>query len=234
MTARTGWLAILMTLAPGCTANPAGPAYDYTIPAAWAGAVTHPFFPLVSGAVANFAEQSSAGTTTVTVEVLPGTRVVHGVVAVVVRDRVYLNGVLIEDTYDYYAQDLDGNVWYLGEDTKEFANGQVVSTEGSWEWGVDGALPGIIMWAAAAARVGIAYRQEFYQGKAEDWAKVVSVGQTVTVPAGNYTGCITTDDWNGLDPATHELKSYCPGVGLALEVTVGSGEREELISRTTP
>lgn len=78
------------------------------------------------------------------------------------------------------------------------------------------------------------YRQEFYRGNAEDWAKVVSLGQSVTVAAGSFTGCITTEDWNGLEPGARELKSYCPGIGLALEVVAGSGEREELVNRTTP
>lgn len=148
------------------------------------------------------------------------------------RDKVYLAGSLIEETLDWYAQDGAGNVWYLGEDSKEIENGQVVSTEGSWEWGKEGALPGIIMWADPGAHIGENYRQEFFRGEAEDWAKVLAVGQTVNVPYGNLTGCIKTEDWNGLESGGRENKYYCPGVGLALEVKVEGGERLQLLSKT--
>jgi hypothetical protein len=145
---------------------------------------------------------------------------------------VFLNGTLIEDTQDWFAQDAAGNVWYLGEDTKEYENGRVVSTEGSWEWGKDGALPGVIMWADPAAHIGEAYRQEFYRGKAEDWGKVLAVSQTVSVPFGNFSGCIRTEDWNGLESGTHEQKYYCPQIGFVLEVH--GNQREELITFQRP
>ena len=111
-------------------------------------------------------------------------------------------------------------------------NGHVVSTEGSWEWGKEGALPGIIMWADPGAHIGESYRQEFFRGEAEDWAKVLAVGQAVNVPYGNLTGCVKTEDWNGLESGGRENKYYCPGLGLALETTVQGGERLELQSRT--
>ena len=100
---------------------------------------------------------------------------ISGVTATVVHDQVFLDGELTEDTFDWYAQDADGNVWYLGEDSREIENGQVVSTEGSWEWGVDGALPGIIMWADPADHMNEEYRQEYLKGVAEDLAKVVAL-----------------------------------------------------------
>jgi hypothetical protein len=158
--------------------------------------------------------------------------VVNGVTATVVRDRVFLNGSLIEDTYDWYAQDRAGNVWYLGEDSREIRNGQVTSSAGSWEWGVDGALPGIIMWGDPAAHIGESYRQEFYRRKAEDWGKVVGVGQTVTVPFGSLTNCIRTEDWNALESGSREDKYYCPQVGISLEVK--DNERVELLTMRRP
>ena len=155
---------------------------------------------------------------------------VSGVTATRVHDQAFLNGSRIEDTYDLYAQDADGNVWYLGEDTKQIQNGVVVGTEGTWEWGVDGALPGIIMWSDPAAYQGRDYRQEYYPDNAEDWGRVDSLGQSVAVPAGSFTGCITTTEWNGLEANSQEAKSYCSGVGLVL--TVAGSDREELVSKT--
>jgi hypothetical protein len=158
--------------------------------------------------------------------VLSATRVVNGVVATAVRDRVYIDDQLVEDTEDWYAQDVAGNVWYLGEDSKEIRNGQVDSRAGSWQWGQDGALPGIIMWANPAAHLNEEYRQEYLRGEAEDWGKVVATSQTVTVPHGTLTGCIKTEDWNGLEPDEVESKFYCPNIGFVLETF--ESERVEL------
>ena len=137
-----------------------------------------------------------------------------------VEDRVYLEGELIEETFDWYAQDKEGNVWYMGEDSAEYENGVKVSTEGSWEAGVDGAQPGIIM--KANPRVGDSYRQEYYAGEAEDMAAVVAVDQSVSVASGDYNGCIKTLEWTPLTADSEEYKYLCPDVGLALE-TLGDG-----------
>jgi hypothetical protein len=145
-----------------------------------------------------------------------------------VRDTVTLDGELIEDTFDWFAQDIDGNVWYLGEDTKEYENGEVVTTEGSWEAGVDGAEAGIVM--LANPQVGDAYRQEWYPGHAEDVAEVVSLNEEVTVPFGTFTNCLQTRDFSTLEPELNEFKYYCTSVGaVTLEVVIDSGERVELI-----
>ena len=103
-----------------------------------------------------------------------------------VRDSVYVDDELVEDTYDWFAQDRDGNVWYLGEDSQEIDDGEVVSTEGSWEAGVDGALPGIVMPAEPA--VGDAYRQEYYVGEAEDMFEIIAVGGSVDGPRRQLRG----------------------------------------------
>jgi hypothetical protein len=228
-------IAAAELLVPACSNDPTGPAYNPEIPAAWASAVTNQYYPLTPGTAYQYEGDTPDGVETITIEVLPQTRTINGVVATVVRDRAFLDGELIEDTEDWFAQDADGNVWYLGEDTKEYENGQVVSTEGSWEWGVDGALPGIVMWADPAAHTGEEYRQEFYEGEAEDWGKVTALDEAVTVPYGSFTACIKTEDWSGLEPTVRENKHYCPGIGLTLEEQVaGGGERVELVELTGP
>lgn len=149
------------------------------------------------------------------VMVLTDTRPVMGITATVVRDTVTEGGQLIEDTFDWFAQDVDGNVWYLGEESVEFRNGEPVSTAGSWEAGVDGALPGIIM--PANPTVGQAYRQEYYVGEAEDMAEITATGQHVEVPLGTFDDVLVTREWTPLQPRTDERKYYAPGVGVIKE-----------------
>ena len=159
--------------------------------------------------------------------------VAAGIEARVVHDVVSRDGAVVEDTLDWYAQDADGNLWYLGEQTAEYENGQVASTEGSWEAGVDGAQPGIAV--PADPRPGLTYRQEYLAGEAEDQGTVLSTTEQVGVPTGIYTGALLTRDTTALEPDLVELKFYVPGIGpvLTLESSGGSG-REELIrsSRT--
>jgi hypothetical protein len=139
------------------------------------------------------------------------TKKVMGVECVVVDHKEWEGDKLIEKTYDWFAQDKEGNVWYFGEDTKEYKNGKVVSTKGSWEAGVDGAKPGIIM--QAHPKVGQIYRQEYYPGEAEDMAKVLSFNASVTVPYGSFDHVLETKEWTPLEPSYHEHKYYARGVG---------------------
>jgi hypothetical protein len=139
------------------------------------------------------------------------TKMVMGVECVVVDDRAWEEGKLIEKTYDWFTQDKEGSVWYFGEDTKEYKNGKVVSTKGSWEAGVDGAKPGIIM--QAEPKVGQSYRQEYYPGEAEDMAKVQSLNESVTVPYGSFDHVLETKEWTPLEPSYDEHKYYARGVG---------------------
>lgn len=194
--------------------------------------VTNTHFPLSPGTVWTYEEETEDGLERIIVEVLAERRQVAGITATVVHDRVFLNDDLTEDTFDWYAQDPEGNVWYLGEDSKEMANGQVLSTAGSWEHGVDGAMAGIVM--PASPSVGQAYQQEFYEGQAEDRGKVVSLNESVTTPAGSFTNCIMTEDTTPLEPRVLENKFYCPGVGTVLELNVASGTRVELLTVETP
>jgi hypothetical protein len=139
------------------------------------------------------------------------TRKVMGVECIVVDDRAWEDGKLIEKTYDWFAQDKEGTVWYFGEDTKEYENGKVVSTKGSWEAGVDGAKPGIIM--QGDPKVGESYRQEYYKGEAEDQAKVQSLNASVSVPYGSFDHVLVTREWTRLEPSYDEHKYYARGVG---------------------
>jgi hypothetical protein len=236
MQGRTGiQLVAAILIASSCSDNPAGPDYDPDIrPEDFVSAVSNPLFPLTPGTTSIFLADTDEGVERIVVEVLSETRIVNGVMATVVRDRVYLDDELAEDTYDWYAEDSAGNVWYLGEDSKEVENGQVVGSEGSWEWGVDGALPGIIMWADPSAHIGESYRQEFYEGEAEDWGRVVALNRAITVPFGTFTNCVETEDWNALESGGRERKFYCPQIGLVLETpAAGGNERVELVERTT-
>ena len=159
-------------------------------------------------------------------------QIANGIEARVVRDTVTSDGELIEDTLDWYAQDADGNVWYLGEDTAEFEDGEITTTGGSFEAGVDGALPGIIMPADPVP--GLAYRQEYYEGEAEDNGAVLSVDELAEVPAGQYREVLLTKDTITIEPDVLEYKLYAPGVGPVLVFGVsGGGGREELIEMTT-
>jgi hypothetical protein len=156
-------------------------------------------------------------------------RIANGITARVVHDEVTQGGKPVEVTDDWYAQDKAGNIWYLGELTREFQNGKVTSTEGSFEAGVDGAQPGIAV--PARPRPGLRYRQEYYKGQAEDKAKVVSVTEQAEVPFGHFRRVLMTRDVNPLKPKIVEFKFYARGVGPVLAVGVSGGsDREELMS----
>jgi hypothetical protein len=156
-------------------------------------------------------------------------RIANGVTARVVRDMVSENGVPTEITDDWYAQDEDGNVWYMGEATTEYENGKPVTTAGSFEAGVDGAQPGIIM--PADPRPGLSYRQEYYKGEAEDEGSIVSLEEQAEVPFGHFDPVLMTRDTNPLEPKVLEFKFYARGIGPVLAVSVSGGsDREELLS----
>ncbi len=188
--------------------------------------VDNPYFPLPVGRQWVYRE----GDQRVEVTVTNRTKLIaNGVVARVVRDEVTRKGVPVELTDDYYAQDAKGTVWYLGEATTEYANGKPVSTEGSFEAGVDGAQAGIIM--PARPKVGMRYRQEFSKGHAEDRAKIVSLRERVKVPLRRYRKTLMTLETNPLEPDVLEAKFYARGVGVVLAVGMsGDTDREELIA----
>ena len=158
------------------------------------------------------------------------TRKILGVKCTVVQDTVYVDGKIEEDTLDYYAQDRHGNVWYFGEATAELVNGLVVSIDGSFIAGKDGAKPGIIM--PAAPPLGATLRQEVALGEAEDVARYESRGGRVTVPYGSFGKVLKTFETTPLEPTARESKYYAPGVGLILTINLETGERDRLVSVT--
>jgi hypothetical protein len=192
--------------------------------------IDNAFWPMAPGTHWSYRETDGDGREQrVQVTVLDETREIMGIEARVVHDVVTEDGELVEDTFDWYAQDGNGNVWYLGEETREYEDGKLTTTAGSWEAGVDGALPGVIV--PATPEVGMAYRQEYYAGEAEDAAEVLSLSERAEVPFGSFRDVLLTKDFTPLEPDVLEYKLYARGVGpvLVLGVSGGSG-REELVA----
>lgn len=200
----------------------------------------NPFQPLVPGTVWEYMafDAQGAAIETSRVEVLNQTILIEDVNCIVVRDQVWEldeeNEILVEDTLDFFAQDREGNVWYFGEDSQSFEDGRLVSLEGSWRAGENGALPGIVM--LADPQPGDVYRQEFLIGEAEDVARVVTRGESeITVVFGTFTqDVLRTREWSPLEPDLFEIKFYAPDTGLILENNPNEGERVELIDMTVP
>lgn len=166
------------------------------------------------------------------IERLSSTKNIMGITCIIQRDRAYLDGILIEDTEDWLAQDDDENLWYMGEFVKNYDDeGNFKNNDGSFEYGMDGALPGY--WLPADPLVGQRYGQEYYRGEAEDEAEVIGLDETVTMDFGTFTGCLVTRDENPLEPDEYEIKYYAPSVGFILaEVYSSNGnliEIEELV-----
>ena len=209
------------------------PDYDPMLdPADFGGPIDNPYFSLIPGTTRHYEGETEDGLETVDETVTDDVKMILGIQATVVHVLEYVDGELSEETFDWFAQDDQGNVWYLGEDSREIEDGEVTSTEGSWEAGVDGAKPGIIM--QANPQVGQRYYQEFYLGEAEDEAIVVSLNASVAVPFGNFNGCLQTEDFTRLEPDEREDKFYCPDVGLVLEESDDGEERIELVAIDEP
>jgi hypothetical protein len=227
-------IALLVPLAAACGSEkkqaeslPQGAETVKLDPADFTTEIDNPYWPMPPGSKWVYREGEQRVEVTVTNE----TKVIDGIEARVVHDLVTVDGKPKEDTFDWYAQDASGNLWYLGEDTKEFENGKVVSTAGSWEAGVDGAQAGILL--PAEPKVGMTYRQEYYKGEAEDAAQVLSVDEKVDVPFGTFDNALLTKDYTPLDPSLLEHKFYARGVGLVLAIGIAGGsDREELLSYT--
>jgi hypothetical protein len=203
-------------------------SYSHTIdPAAFSTTIDNPYFPMVPGTRTIFEAHTPEGVQQTTTEVSRDTKTIMGVKTVVVHDTVSLDAKTTEDTFDWYAQDRDGNVWYFGEATRAINEDGTVDTKGSFEAGVNGALPGIIM--PGHPQVGDQYRQEYAQGVAEDTGEVQSVtGSESTRLTGPLSDLLVTKDTDLLDPtAPAENKYYARGVGLIL--TTEAGGREEAV-----
>ncbi len=200
-------------------------------PADFVDIIDNPYFPLIPGTTFFYEGEAENETIRNEVFVTSETRLVMGVNTTIVRDRVWEDDELVEETFDWYAQDKDRNVWYFGEESKDFEDGRLVSTQGSWEAGVNGAQPGILM--EGKPQVGDVYRQEYLMGEAEDMAEVLAFNEPVSVEYGSFENCLRTKEWTPLEPKTEENKYYAAGIGLLLEMqTKGGSERLELVDIT--
>jgi hypothetical protein len=245
--------ALIMLFAAGCGANentasdqkgkgsgsaqglPQGADPVNLDPKTFTTRIDNPYWPMDPGTRWTYRETDQEGARLeVVVTVSDQTeRIANGVTARIVRDTVTEDGEIVEDTFDWYAQDKDGNIWYLGENTAEFEKGKLVTKEGSFEAGVDGALPGIIM--PSDPKDGMQYRQEYYKGKAEDNGEVLSTDEMAQSPFGHFDNALLTKDTISIEPNVLEYKLYAKGIGpvLTLGVSGGPGSREELIDLDT-
>ena len=211
-------------MASGVPSASAGPdPADFTSP------VPNAYFPIEPGTVSIYRGREGKDRLRERLTITDETKVIQGVATTVVNDVVYANGLLAEKTVDWYANDNEGNVWYFGEETATYdEHGNVISTEGSWEAGVDGAVAGTIM--PADPMPTDAYRQEFYQGHAEDQAWIVERGVTVDVAYGKLDDAVRSFEWTRLEPGVVSGKFYAPGLGIVREWDVTGGtERLELV-----
>ncbi|HSC91538.1 MAG TPA: hypothetical protein VLB86_07785 [Gaiellaceae bacterium] len=231
-------LGALVALAAGCASDesaslPTGAEHVDLDPTRFGATIDNPYWPMRPGSRWVYRETDADGNEQrIVVTVTGRTKRILGVDARVVHDVATEDGQVVEDTYDWYAQDEEGNVWYLGEDTKAYEDGGV-STEGSWEAGVDGAEAGVVV--PAEPEPGLRYRQEHLQGEAEDAAEVLSVDGRARVPFGSFDRVLVTRETTPLEPGLVEHKSYAKGVGPVRAVTVAGGsDREVLVAFDVP
>ena len=198
-------------------------------PGNFVSTIDNPYFPLTPGTTFTYQGETDGVRTRSVTTVTSDTKVILGVTTTVVHDQAYEGKVLVEDTFDWYAQDTTGNVWYFGEDTKELdEKGNVISTEGSWEAGVNGAEPGIIM--EANPKKGDKYQQEFAADVAEDMAQVIGFVDSFCVAYGCFDNVLVTKEWTPLERGVVENKYYAQGVGfLYSEMVKGGDEIVELV-----
>jgi hypothetical protein len=198
-------------------------------PADFTTNIDNPYWPMAVGSKWTYREVEEGKVHRVVVTVTPKTKpIANGVRARVVHDVVTAEGKVKEDTFDWYAQDRAGNVWYLGEDTTEYPKGKPPSKAGSFEAGVKGAQAGVVM--PAHLRPGMAYRQEYLKGEAEDRGKVLSVEKRADVPFGSFGHVLLTEDSTPLEPDATEHKYYAMRVGPVMEVALAGDSRTELLS----
>ena len=216
----------------------AGSEEAYTVdiyPPDFVAVIDNAYFPLIPGAKYVYeAEKIGEGLERVELEILSEKREVVGIQATIMRSTTYLDGQLMEDNNLLFVQDKDGNVWYFGEIVKAYENGQLVKNAGGWEAGVDGALPGIIMYADPAAHIGETYRLEYYPCWAEDMAELVSVTESITIPNGSFENVVQTLNSTPLEPYALEHKFYAEGVGMIKGVDLNTGDEVFLVEFTDP
>ncbi|HKN44469.1 MAG TPA: hypothetical protein VJW23_11140, partial [Propionibacteriaceae bacterium] len=198
---------------PGPIESGAGPGWPATLrPSDFVARVDNPWFPLQPRSEYHYTGLKDRAKTVDIVKVTNRTKRILGVSTTVVHDVVSVNGRPEEVTDDFYAQDRHGNVWYFGEATKELdSHGNTVSTEGSFQAGVDGARPGILV--PGHPKVGLEARQEFLKGQAEDHFKVLDLNTNVSVPFVSSHHALRTREWTPLEPRVLDNKYYVRGIG---------------------
>jgi hypothetical protein len=193
--------------------------------------IDNAWWPMANGASWRYRRIAGGKTTRIVVTVSNHKRTVRGIEATAVRSVSFVNGRRTEDARAWYAQDRVGNVWYLGRDARQYANGALVGTAGSWEVGVDGAEAGIVI--PANAKVGSAYLRERRGGAAESRGRIVSADQAVEVPGGVFARTLVTEKTTLLEAPRRQHTIFARGVGPVLTIDVsGRSGRIELVRFT--
>jgi hypothetical protein len=203
---------------------PYNPVID---PESFVAEIDNPYLPLAPGTTFVYRKDTADGPELIEVSVGHEKRAVQGVDCTVIFETESEYDEDEEETVDWFAQDVEGNVWHFGGRTYEKEDGTIVAVTDSWEAGVDGAHAGVVMLATPTS--GLVYRQQFQLAEAEDAARVMSLEETAEVPHGVFSSCVLTEDFTPIEPGFREHKLYAPGVGLVLEVDLESGERVELV-----
>ena len=190
--------------------------------------ITNRYFPLPPGKKYIYEGESEEGEERVEEVRLNETITIMGIECVVVNFKAFVEGELVEEAWDWYAQKNDGSVWYFGEAVDNYENGVLVDHDGAWKAGVEGALPGTIM--LASPRNGVKYREEFLEGEAEDQAQIIHTGWNLSIDFGTFNDCIVTRNWTKLEPGLVEQKIYAPGVGLIREISHREKTQIDLIA----
>jgi len=203
-------------------------------PGSFSADISNPYLPQIVGRTLVYEKVTEDETERVEVTALDEVVEIGGILCRSVRDVVYVSEEegegeleLVEDTTDWFSMHSGGDVWYLGEISRNYEDGLLADLDGSWRHGHDGAFGGLLQ--PGAPLPGDAFRQEFLIGEAEDMGRIVSLDAIVDVPAGHFEGCLETEEWTPIEPGVFERKYYAPGIGLVLEVDLESGERLELV-----
>lgn len=209
-------------------ALPQGSATVTIDPAQFSTTIDNPFFPMAPGDVWTYRETDDDGKNgTVVVTVTEKTKVIDGVTTREVHDVLTDAGEVAEDTLDWYAQDHQGNIWYFGEATTEYGADGEASTEGSWQAGIGGGQPGIVV--LAEPQPGQSYREEYLAGHAEDNARVLSIDEMADVPFGSFDDLLMTRNASPIEPDVLEYKWYAKGVGPIREESVSGGSDKTVL-----
>ncbi len=226
-----GGLAVSISSAGSGTPTPGASiiAYEPVLdPANFVSVIDNPYFPLPVGRTLIYKGIKDGQSQRDRFHVTNRTKVLEGITATAVSDVSTHHGKLLEKTTDWYAQDNQGNVWYLGENTKAYLPNGHVSREGSWQADVNDAEPGIIM--EAQPLVPDAYRQEYLKGHAEDTAWIVGLGRTIKVPYGTLHHSLRSLEFARIEPRVIDEKFYAPGLGIVSERSLtGALEVAELV-----